>query len=104
MTRPIIAEKRPAKTELEAGKTYYWCRCGRSKTQPFCDGSHKGTGLEPLAFTVQESRTGFLCRCKGTANAPYCDGTHARLGDNEIGDEIPNVGVGGPPVVRPTLK
>lgn len=86
---PIIAAKHPAKTELEAGKNYYWCRCGKSKTQPFCDGSHAGTGLTPLKFTVEKDGAAALCQCKSSANAPFCDGTHARLGDLEPGDAAP---------------
>ena len=89
MTKPIIAEKKSIRVELEEGKRYFWCRCGRSKNQPYCDGSHKGTGLEPLAFKAEKTETKFLCRCKGTGNAPYCDGTHGRLGDAGIGDEVP---------------
>ena len=81
MAKPVIAAKEPIKAELVAGETYYWCRCGRSNKQPFCDGSHKGTDFTPLAFTAEKSDSAFLCQCKGTATAPYCDGTHARLGD-----------------------
>jgi len=65
--------------ELEAQKTYYWCACGRSANQPFCDGSHKGTGLSPKSFTVEQARRGFLCLCKRTKNPPWCDGTHNSL-------------------------
>ena len=79
MTEPIIARKGPYAVELEPGTTYYWCRCGRSKNQPFCDGSHEGTGLEPVAFEVQEKKTYYLCGCKQTGTPPYCDGTHNQL-------------------------
>jgi len=84
VSRPIIADKKLIKIELEEGESYHWCRCGRSKNQPFCDGSHKGTSLTPLEFKADKSDAGFLCQCKGTANAPFCDGTHARLGSAEI--------------------
>ncbi len=71
-----VARKAPYAVEVEAEKTYYWCVCGRSKTQPFCDGSHQGTGFEPFAFTAEKSETVYLCGCKRTANKPFCDGTH----------------------------
>ena len=76
---PVVAAKTPAGVDIEQGKTYYWCRCGRSEGQPFCDGSHVGTGLSSLEFTAERTETVHLCRCKGTANPPYCDGTHSGL-------------------------
>ncbi len=76
---PIIAQKAPYAFELVQGKRYAWCRCGRSKTQPLCDGSHKGTGIDPLVFTAESSGTAYLCGCKRTGNAPFCDGTHNDL-------------------------
>ncbi len=79
MTNPIIADKQPKAVELEQGKEYYFCSCGRSSQQPFCDGTHQGTGLTPLPFTPEESGTAYLCQCKQTKNPPYCDGSHADL-------------------------
>ncbi len=76
---PLIAERTPAGVEVEAGKAYFWCACGRSQKQPFCDGSHKGTSFTPLKWEAPESKTVFFCRCKRTAGAPLCDGTHKRL-------------------------
>jgi CDGSH-type Zn-finger protein len=75
---PVIAQKAPYELELEPG-TYYWCACGRSKDQPFCDGSHEGTGFEPKEFTITEKQTVSLCGCKWTADAPFCDGAHENL-------------------------
>jgi len=79
MSDPTIAAKNPVKVELEAGKTYYFCTCGKSATQPFCDGSHKGSEFAPKAFTAGKAGPAWLCQCKHTANAPYCDGTHKTL-------------------------
>ena len=76
---PVIARKEPFAVEVEEGKTYFWCACGRSKNQPFCDGSHKGTGFDPVKYTAESSRKLFFCGCKHTAKPPLCDGTHNRL-------------------------
>jgi CDGSH-type Zn-finger protein len=78
MDDPVIADRRPAVLMLEPG-TYYWCRCGRSKNQPYCDGAHAGTGLTPLELTIDEARRVALCQCKRTADEPFCDGTHSKL-------------------------
>ncbi len=75
----IIAQKAPYPVEVTEGKTYYWCACGRSRNQPFCDGSHQGTGFEPVAFTAEKTETTYLCGCKRTATQPFCDGTHKSL-------------------------
>ena len=68
----------PIEIQLEAGKTYLWCRCGKSKNQPFCDNSHVGTDIKPKAFSVLTPRKVWLCVCKKTKNLPYCDGSHAK--------------------------
>lgn len=86
---PIIAAKSPAKVQLQKGKDYYWCQCGRSQNQPFCDGSHAGTGLSPVKFSAEKDGEVTLCRCKSTANQPFCDGSHTRLGTSEVGDSAP---------------
>lgn len=86
---PIIAAKSPAKVQLQKGKDYYWCQCGRSQNQPFCDGSHAGTGLSPVKFSAEKDGEVTLCRCKSTANQPFCDGSHTRLGTSEVGDPAP---------------
>ncbi len=76
---PVVAQKGPYQTALEAGKTYFWCACGRSANQPFCDGAHKGTGLTPLRFTAENSGVENLCGCKATDGQPFCDGSHNML-------------------------
>ena len=78
MADPKIAEYGPAVIELEAG-SYWWCRCGRSENQPFCDGAHEGTEFTPLKFEVEEARRMALCQCKHTGLEPLCDGAHATL-------------------------
>ena len=79
MSISFDAPKNPFPVDVEKGKTYYWCSCGRSKTQPFCDGSHEGTTYEPKAYTAQENTTVYFCGCKQSMNAPLCDGTHNEL-------------------------
>ncbi|GGW27992.1 hypothetical protein GCM10011452_15770 [Gemmobacter lanyuensis] len=76
---PDVPQKAPYKVELEAGKTYFWCACGKSQKQPFCDGSHKGTTFAPMKFTAEDSKTAFLCGCKHSAKSPFCDGSHKAL-------------------------
>ena len=78
MPEPVIAEKMPAELDLAAG-TYWWCRCGRSRKQPFCDGAHKGTGFAPMEFKLDQPKRVALCQCKHTHTPPFCDGTHVEL-------------------------
>ena len=66
-------------TEIKGGETYYWCRCGRSNNQPFCDGSHKVTALTPIPYTPEKDETVYFCGCKNSGNKPFCDGTHQSL-------------------------
>jgi CDGSH-type Zn-finger protein len=79
MTDPQIAQKAPFKVDVEAGKSYFWCACGRSQKQPFCDGSHKGTGFNPVKYDATEAKAVFFCGCKHSHKAPLCDGTHSKL-------------------------
>ena len=79
MSEPAVAQKSPYAIAVEAGKTYYWCSCGKSASQPLCDGSHKGTGLFPKPFTAEADGDAYLCGCKATKNAPFCDGSHTAL-------------------------
>lgn len=78
MPEPTIVDKKPTVLTLEPG-TYYWCSCGLSENQPFCNGAHKGTDFKPLAFEVTEAKPVALCLCKYTGNAPFCDGAHQKL-------------------------
>lgn len=79
MDKAIIADNKPIEIHLEGGKTYYWCQCGKSENQPFCDGSHEGTDFTPKAFTPEKSGAAYLCQCKQTKAPPYCDGSHEAI-------------------------
>lgn len=79
MTESVVAQKGPYEVELKAGEKYFWCACGRSAKQPFCDGSHKGTGLKPRMFVAEKTGTAWLCGCKASKTQPFCDGTHNTL-------------------------
>jgi len=76
---PVIAQKSPYAVDVVAGKEYYWCACGRSKTQPFCDGSHKDSGFAPVTYKAEKSETVYFCGCKKTGSPPLCDGSHQKL-------------------------
>jgi CDGSH-type Zn-finger protein len=79
MSEPHVAQKAPYAVPVEAGKTYYWCACGKSAKQPFCDGTHKGSEFSPKPFTAEKEGNAYLCGCKQSKNAPFCDGTHKSL-------------------------
>ena len=66
----------PIGVDVEEGKTYYWCTCGKSSKQPFCDGSHKGTDFTPVTYKAKATKKMFFCSCKQTNNQPFCDGSH----------------------------
>lgn len=80
MENSKVAAKTPMIVDLEAGKNYAWCACGRSANQPWCDGSHKGTGITPTLFKADENKKAAMCMCKQTGNRPFCDGSHAKIG------------------------
>ncbi len=104
MSNPVIADNKPREVTLSKNEEYYFCVCGRSKDQPFCDGSHAGTSFKPLAFTAQEDSDAWLCACKHTGNAPYCDGSHKQFSDGDIGKEGPGLKPEStePPLATPT--
>ncbi len=79
MGEPVVAQKSPFEFEVEEGRSYWWCACGRSANQPFCDGSHKDTEFTPLPYEAKRSRAVYFCGCKRSGNAPLCDGTHNDL-------------------------
>ena len=89
MSNPTIADNKPAAVQLEKGKEYYFCACGLSKSQPFCDGSHAGTEFKPKAFAAEKDGEAFLCACKHTAGAPFCDGSHKEFSADMVGKEGP---------------
>lgn len=76
---PRVAASAPIGVDVEAGKTYFWCACGQSKSQPFCDGSHKGSIFSPMKWAAPETKKVFFCACKQTKGAPLCDGSHKAL-------------------------
>jgi glutamate synthase domain-containing protein 2 len=84
MEKPTIADNKPIKTQVVKGEDYYWCTCGKSSGQPFCDGSHKGTSFTPKKFTAEEDGDAFLCMCKISKNPPFCDGSHKNIPNDQI--------------------
>ncbi|MBM3491052.1 MAG: CDGSH iron-sulfur domain-containing protein [Alphaproteobacteria bacterium] len=79
MTEPVIAAKAPIAVDVEAGKSYWWCACGKSQKQPFCDGSHKGGSFSPVQYKAEKSAKLWFCACKNSKKQPLCDGTHKSL-------------------------
>ncbi|NNM84261.1 MAG: CDGSH iron-sulfur domain-containing protein [Phycisphaerales bacterium] len=77
-SEPVVAQKAPYPVTLQPGE-YYWCACGKSKNQPFCDGSHAGSGISPVAFKIEAEKKVFLCGCKHSEHKPFCDGFHKKL-------------------------
>lgn len=78
MSEAVITQRKPYEVELEPG-VYWWCSCGHSTTQPFCDGSHKGTSFKPIEIKITQKKTFWLCGCKATQDQPHCDGAHKSL-------------------------
>lgn len=102
MKNPMVADNKPVQVELSKGQEYHFCTCGRSKSQPFCDGSHVGTGFTPRVIVSDEDGEAWLCACKHTGNSPYCDGTHKQFTDAQVGLEGP--GIDGEKSLIPTAK
>jgi len=88
MSKPVIADIKPIKVNLEKDKNYFFCACGKSQKQPFCDGSHAGSDFTPQKFTAKNNGDAYLCQCKHSANKPYCDGSHKNFSDKDIGEAI----------------
>jgi len=106
MSNPIIADNRPKKIILTQDEKYYFCTCGRSKSQPFCDGSHAGTSFKPQSFIASQDGEAYLCSCKYTNNPPFCDGTHKKFSDEQVGIEgpVPEQKTSGLPTAVETLE
>jgi CDGSH-type Zn-finger protein len=79
MSKPEIPAISPFVVDVEKGKDYYWCSCGKSKSQPFCDGSHKGSDFTPVKYTAEDSKAVYFCGCKHSGNGALCDGSHESL-------------------------
>ncbi len=79
MSEAVVAQAAPYAIEVSEGKRYFWCACGRSQKQPFCDGAHKGTGFTPVAYEAEASKEVFFCGCKQSENSPLCDGSHKNI-------------------------
>ncbi len=77
MSEAKATQPAPYAVEVKSGQSYWWCACGRSATQPFCDGSHEGTGILPVEYIAQKEGTVWFCGCRRTAGPPLCDGSHA---------------------------
>ncbi len=78
MSKPIMAGKVPKMMEMQPGE-YFWCACGKSSTQPFCDGTHAGSGIIPVRTLIEEKKQVFWCMCRKSKDKPFCDGTHKKL-------------------------
>jgi len=89
MSKPVVADNKPIKVELKKDEEYYFCTCGRSKNQPYCDGSHAGTAFTPKSFIAEQNGDAYLCACKHTNNPPYCDGSHKQFNAEQVGKEGP---------------
>ncbi len=101
MSNPVIADNKPVKVNLSKGQEYHFCTCGKSKSQPFCDGSHVGTSFNPRVIVSDEDDEAYLCACKHTGNTPYCDGAHQQFSNDQVGKEGPGLASDESPVPKP---
>lgn len=109
MSKPVIADNKPIKVSLSKGQEYHFCTCGKSKSQPFCDGSHIGTSFTPKVIVSEEGGDAYLCACKHSSNIPFCDGTHQKFSSSHVGKEGPGLQASEVPVAvatkeEPTLE
>ena len=104
MSKPKIADRKPIKATLQKGEEQYWCACGLSNNQPYCDGSHRTTDITPKKFIAEETGDAYLCMCKHSKNPPYCDGTHATLKEEEQETTVNNSPTPGSTKEEPTLS
>ncbi len=106
MNKPVIADNKPKAVELVKNQEYYFCTCGKSSKQPFCDGSHAGSAFKPKAFVAEEEGTAYLCACKYSANQPFCDGTHKKFSKDQIGTtaSISLLPTSAMPIAEPTVE
>ncbi len=106
MKNPIIADNKPVKVTLSKGQEYHFCTCGKSNSQPFCDGSHTGSSFTPRVIVADQDGEAWLCACKHTGNTPFCDGTHKQFADDQVGKEGPGVkkDAGQMPTPRATIE
>lgn len=98
MKNPIVADNKPVKVNLSKGQEYHFCTCGKSKSQPFCDGSHVGTDFKPRVIVSDEDQEAYLCACKHTRNEPFCDGSHKQFTDEQVGKEGPGIATDDSPI------
>lgn len=102
MKKPVVADNKPVKVSLAKGQEYHFCTCGKSKSQPFCDGSHAGTAFTPRVIVSEvDDDDAYLCACKHTRNTPFCDGSHKQFADSDVGKEGPGIDANESPVARP---
>ena len=100
MENPVVADNKPVKVSLNKGQEYHFCTCGKSKSQPFCDGSHAGTGFTPRVIISDKEEEAWLCACKHTKNTPFCDGTHKQFSEEQVGKQGPGIDADASPVPK----